>query len=45
MCRRTAVDDEPVPLHELPEGVPDGVAGPADSYRLHHTGVPELATT
>ena len=41
---RAAVDEVPVPLHELLEGVPDGVARPPDPDGLHHAGVPQLAT-
>ena len=40
---RAAVDEVPVPLHELLEGVPDRIAGPPDPDGLHHTGVPQLS--
>ena len=40
MGRRAAVYEEPVPLDELPEGVPDGVPRPPDADGLHHAGVP-----
>ena len=42
--RRTAADEEAVPLHELGERVADRVAGPADPDRLHHARVAQLAT-
>lgn len=38
-----AIDEEPVPLHELPEGVADGVACSPYPYSLHHARVPQLA--
>lgn len=43
MGGRAAVDEESVPLHELPECVADGVARSPDPYSLHHAGVPQLA--
>ena len=42
MCGRATVDEEPVALHELPEGVPDRVSGPPDPDGLHHAGVAQL---
>lgn len=45
MGGRAAVDEEPVPLHELPECVADGIARSPDPYSLHHAGVPQLAAT
>ena len=41
--RWAPVDQVPVPLRELHEGVPDRVAGPSDPDRLHHARVAELA--
>ena len=43
MGRRTAVDEVPVTLSELHEGVSDGVASPPDPDRLHHARVAQLA--
>ena len=36
VCWGAAVDEVPVPLRELHEGVPDGVARPSDPDGLHH---------
>ena len=41
--RRTAVDQVSVSLHELLEGVSDGVARPPDPDGLHHPRVSQLA--
>ena len=41
--RWAPVDQVPVPLGELHEGVPDRVAGPSDPDRLHHARVAQLA--
>lgn len=38
-----AIDEEPVPLHKLPECVADGVASPPDPDSLHHARVPQLS--
>ena len=43
VCWGAAVDEVPVPLRELHEGVPDGVACPPDPDRLHHARVAQLA--
>ena len=40
---RAAVDEVAISLHELLEGVSDGVASTADPDRLHHPGVSQLA--
>lgn len=40
---RAAINEESVPLHELPECVADGVARSPDPYSLHHARVPQLA--
>ena len=40
---RAPVDEVAVSLHELLEGVPDGVASPPDPDGLHHPGVSELS--
>lgn len=37
--------EHPVPVHELHEGVADGVPGPADADGLHHPRVPQLTDT
>lgn len=43
MSRWAAINEESVPLHELPEGVTDRVACPPDPYSFHHARVPQLA--
>ena len=42
MRRWTSRDEESVAIHKLWERVSDGVAGPSNSDRLHHSGVSEL---